>query len=440
MLASAIVLAFFLAPGVVLGLVATLDLCREKTVEEKTHRQSRRSDEIDRADRAAELARAVSAFGLTTEVQLVNRGLERRYCGKSGALSIEISAPMGDDSSGSSVRVVVSGAQVGQVQPTLDGAALWEWFPDGRARQTAVDAPGRPAELLQARRRFAALLREGAQVTLTPSRLEVVFSTSLEALAPNFKSVIDRCLEVARGLSMAPVDAAEALAGSVQADPDPEWRLRTLEVLLKHFPDTEAAREAAQTAMASDDPRVRLAGAVASPEFEWLTRFVAGQQGCNGELRASALRHAVRAFPLADHSGLLVVALQSGVEALQVAAAGLAAASPHAARFERLLEAAAPGSCEARSESRLVQMLGSYNEGTRLAAVRALEEVGSRNAVEPLRALFKGGSPNAGVRRAAREAVWRIQSRLGVGGAGGLSIVPAERLHGALSLPGTSAS
>ena len=88
------------------------------------------------------------------------------------------------------------------------------------------------------------------------------------------------------------------------------------------------------------------------------------------------------------------------------------------------------------SEQTLLRLLAREAAEVRAAAARALGQVGTVRAVEPLLALTEGLLASPSVKQAAREAVASIQSRLGDAEAGRLSLAaPAER-EGALSLSG----
>jgi HEAT repeat protein len=92
------------------------------------------------------------------------------------------------------------------------------------------------------------------------------------------------------------------------------------------------------------------------------------------------------------------------------------------------------GSPEA--EPGLLSLLGRASDAVRTAAAGALARVGTVRAVEPLLALTSGLLTAPSLKRAAREAVERIQGRLGDAEAGRLSlVVPAEEA-GSLSLAG----
>jgi HEAT repeat protein len=89
---------------------------------------------------------------------------------------------------------------------------------------------------------------------------------------------------------------------------------------------------------------------------------------------------------------------------------------------------------DARAEPHLIELLRHADEKVRMAAAAALGIVGGIQAVEPLLPLTKGLF-NGDLHAAARDAVRRIQSRLGDVEAGRLSVAAAGP-EGALSVSG----
>lgn len=87
------------------------------------------------------------------------------------------------------------------------------------------------------------------------------------------------------------------------------------------------------------------------------------------------------------------------------------------------------------AEDALCALLGSEVLPVQLAAVAALGRVGSVRAVEPLRPLTQGLTRDGELKRLAREAVQRVQARLGEVSPGGLSLVDGGAEAGRLSVP-----
>jgi HEAT repeat protein len=81
----------------------------------------------------------------------------------------------------------------------------------------------------------------------------------------------------------------------------------------------------------------------------------------------------------------------------------------------------------------LLRLLDRESETTKIAAVHALGEVGTATSVEPLLAYTKDLLPSE-LKRAARAAIARIQTRFGDVDAGRLSVAELEQHEGALSI------
>ncbi|HEY3446445.1 MAG TPA: HEAT repeat domain-containing protein [Myxococcales bacterium] len=217
--------------------------------------------------------------------------------------------------------------------------------------------------------------------------------------------------ETARALCVASVP--EALADGARVDPNPEVRLRSLQVLLRTWREHEAAKRAAHAAIIDANPRARLAAA----------RLLADEQA------AVALRQLAddATVPAEVRVGALETLLELRPDFLAEALRGWAA-------DEELAETAARafGTLgDSRAEPVLLGLLSHPRPAAREAAVLSLGQVGTIRAVEPLTALAASGP----LRAAAREAIRRVQARLGDAEAGRLSVAPERGAAGAVSLP-----
>lgn len=247
--------------------------------------------------------------------------------------------------------------------------------------------------------------------------------------------VVEQCIETAGVLSLEDVDVPKALAANATSDPVPEVRLRNLALLAQGFPETPAARRVAVEALRDADARVRLAAATltATPDaYACLVSLVGAEQhSFSNESGVPALHHLLDAYPRADLSEPVGAALDSSWWPLQCLAADAIASGQHVGRLSRLLSDPLPSG----AQSRLVKMLSSETDACRLAAARALAATGTLEAVEPLLPVAKRRLERGHVRRAARDAILKIQQRTGAVGAGRLSVLASSSLAGGLSLP-----
>ncbi len=195
---------------------------------------------------------------------------------------------------------------------------------------------------------------------------------------------IRRAVGLSRALSVDAPAITAALAANARRDPAPGVRRHCIEALLERAPTSDAATSAVRSALDDADERVRVLAARRSigPEAQ---------------------------------EALFALATSKDDEVCRAVAEGLATLA------------------DPRAEQALVQLLSRPADGVRCAAARSLGRVGSIAAVEPLLALTKGALFGGEAREAAREAVRRIQERLGDADAGRLSLAEPGG-EGALSL------
>lgn len=133
--------------------------------------------------------------------------------------------------------------------------------------------------------------------------------------------------------------------------------------------------------------------------------------------RARALRH------LAEHAPRELVVLPLVREALH------GPGQLRAAALDALAVLGVPS-----LEPEALDALGSHDPGVRQAAVGALAAIGTAAAVPALRALAEGGFADRAVRRAAADAISRIQARLPGAAAGQVALAGAPDAAGRVSI------
>jgi HEAT repeat protein len=255
--------------------------------------------------------------------------------------------------------------------------------------------------------------------------------------------VLDRASALGRLLAST-ADVARRVADNLKQERLARVRLASLGALVREYPDDPATREALLEARDDPEPEVRLrAGIALGPEGRDVLRAIAGSKGIDDDTKSTAvaaleadltadeaaglLRNAVGARHLATAKACMIaLGRRGGPGAVQ------ALASMLADEAEELGGAAARALAltgEAAAESPLLRALAEAPHDARLAAATALGRVGTAAAVAPLR---EAEESDAGMRRAARQAIAEIQARLTGAEPGQLSL--AESVAGALSL------
>ena len=290
-----------------------------------------------------------------------------------------------------------------------------------------------------ARRSIAALVGMGGEVK--PNGDIVLQHNGQLYGTPLLDEIAGLMAAVATALSaVEPDQVAAAMARNAAGDPEPGVRMRNLKLLLKTYRDSPAARAAAAAGLRDADPAVRLCAASFAKDPGMLRQLVA-DASVAGPVRAEALRHAWEGSP-----ETVMLALDSGVEEVEIVALQVAAVGRHASMLDRVL-ALANGASDRLAEA-TAKALGAFQDPrvqpalldlvrrdsreVRRAAAWSLGQIGAVETVEPLLQLA-GQDPFEDVQDAARLAVRRIQSRLGAVDEGRLSVTESSD-EGALSV------
>jgi hypothetical protein len=319
---------------------------------------------------------------------------------------------------------------------------------DARTARALLQAPLR-AELARLVITHGAVL-DGGTLAVSSTSLGVASADEIEAVARELVRAA-QAIAAAQAAGDAPGSPLGRLA---REDPDPGVRAAVLRALVESAPRDPVTRETAEAMPPFRDPedemlRVQTCGdAVARPLLEDLAR-----ENLPFELRGVALATLVERFGYPENAAVVVEGLGARTTTDRVAAARLIARhrdTTQTARLGQLMlrepeEAGAIGFATAlgelgdpAAEDDLLTLLARPSDVTQLAAATALGRLGTVRAVEPLLPLTEGLFRDGALRDAAREAVRRIQARLGAVEEGRVSLAPdaAGRLSVVRAEPG----
>jgi HEAT repeat protein len=318
---------------------------------------------------------------------------------------------------------------------------------DDRVELSDLDAYACAALSHAAREQLGHALERGVEVAQSTLHYEMLWEEPHDAawLIQRLQWIS----QLGQLLSVTPETLHGRLAENAARDPSPRVRLRNLTYL------TDAATRSPPRLIA-DTASALLSDANAP--LRLLAAKQLGAQGClpllglaSDATLGTALRaEAVQALG-AQGGATLAPALASlaGDAAPEVARAALAAIAAQrlTALVPAVLECAQSPAAAVRAgaaaalaqfgpataEATLIGLLSDPSPDVQLASAEALGEVGTVTAVEPLLPVAQGFG-RAQLRRAARAAIGRIQSRLGPAEAGLLSLAIDHELAGAVDL------
>ena len=259
-------------------------------------------------------------------------------------------------------------------------------------------------------------------------------------------------LDIARRFAQ-PLDIAQRLAENARQDPDVEVRLRNLLLLTREFPGEPATLEALRTACTDASLRIRLRAAkeLGAEGREVLLEMA---ETTTDDLHsAEAVSLLGTDLPVERTRAILLQALRKRlhrtaracIETLghSTAAEDVDTLAKVLTREQSELAAAAATALGTTGNSAaepplLLALQRDEQKDLRLAAANALARVGTTAAVLPLKELAERRSfHDPEVRKATRQAIAEIQSRLPGASPGQLSLAVAEA--GQLSLAQTEA-
>ena len=409
---------------------------------------------------------AARACGLTNVEVSTFMGIETKLTGRAGPLGVRMdSYSRGKSDHGT--RIVIDGLRHGSYALAIRGEGVTSAIEKAvgeRELEVGDDAFDRAAYLqgaptlvralfdVDTRRLMRQLLggeirvdRRGevkalsVRVSVSDDELRVSIPdrlfTSTSAWLPE---VLPQLLDLG-GRLRRPDDLAAKIAANTRVEPVPAVRLANLQTLAREFANHPATREALTPALGDGDHGVRLHAALAlGPDGRQVLADIAGRDDAPDTIVARAIEalgadfgpeRAVEKLGPAIRDGRVAVAraciaiiggagTPAGIEAL----AGLLRAGPP--DLGAAAAAALGAAPNAAAEAALIEALGSEAAEVRVAAATALGRGCSPLAVVPLRNVVGRHPLDLELRRAAREAIAKIQERVTGASPGQLSLAP----------------
>jgi HEAT repeat protein len=257
-------------------------------------------------------------------------------------------------------------------------------------------------------------------------------------------NLLPRLLEIAQRFAQR-VDAAQCLAENAHRDPEAGVRLQNLLLLIRELPRNPRVTEALRTACSDPSPEIRLRAARELGAEGRKVLLELAESTEDDACSAQAVSSLGRELGFERTRAILLLALRRRrIETARVCLEALgrsgeaAAVNPLAkvlAREQGELAAAAAQALgatrSAAAEPPLIPALQREQMDVQVAAANALARVGSAAAVLPLKEAARSAH-DPELRRATRQAIAEIQSRLQGASPGQLSLAGAEA--GQLSL------
>jgi HEAT repeat protein len=315
---------------------------------------------------------------------------------------------------------------------------------------SAVIVQGSETEVLGAlrwpvRRAALPLVRNGMDIDIIGRRLTV---SCLGVPASADKTLVEEIVNLAKALP-GESSVAERLAQNVREDPFGGVRLRSLEALVSDFGGSAQSQACCRDALADRNPWVRLQaarglGAEGVDALADLARRSALNEAVASEALQDFLSHATRERA----AEVCIDVLASGIGDARRRAIEVLGRLRHAPAMGGLIRAIAGADAPAAeaaaralgllggtaAEAALLESLERPHRGTREAAVRSLGDMGTVRSVAPLREFADTGDAGSALRRIAREAIARIQSRLVGAEAGQVALADVDPQRGSVSL------
>jgi HEAT repeat protein len=354
-------------------------------------------------------------------------------CGNKGRYTrITVSVPGSPDFHGVSIRrePLVRWARETEVGDSqFDGT----FFLEGPARQVLA--------LLDAEMRRL-LIEANAEGRLEVSRGSLQVESLSDRQVPH---VLPLLLEIGRRLAQ-PMDVLQRLTENAHRDDEPGVRLQNLLLLIRELPENQWTLEALRTACADPSPAIRLRAAKALGAEGRAVLLALAEGLADDTVSAEAVSTLERELPFERTEAILSHALRwrrlqtarvcldllgsSGEAAAVDALAKVIGREKSELASAAALALGATGSPAA--EQVLIEALLREEADLRVAAANALGRVGSVAAVLPLEEAAGRSWLDLDLRRATRQAIAEIQSRLPGASPGQLSLAGTDT--GQLSL------
>lgn len=262
-------------------------------------------------------------------------------------------------------------------------------------------------------------------------------------------AVVESLIELSEAMDVDRQEIDGRLAHNAAHERQTPVRLRNLNLLVARDPNGSLARQTASRLLSDEEARVRLAAArvlLDEPSFQVLGALVSsrrddalGQQALSLLLEHWSYEQCLPWVDVAlgsDSARVGVIAVDAVVKAgdrarlpLLVRCAGSHDSSLAAAAARAFGELG-----DGSDERVLLPLLTRDDDHVQLAAVGALGRIGTVACVGPLLSLTSGLRLPGAVKEAAREAIRRIQARVGPVDGGRLSLVDEHAASGGLSL------
>ncbi|HVG06549.1 MAG TPA: HEAT repeat domain-containing protein [Thermoanaerobaculia bacterium] len=289
-------------------------------------------------------------------------------------------------------------------------------------------------------RRLLVDLKEKSEMAISAGNVRAVVSGD-EKLA----AILSLLLGVQKRFAP-PVDVLPRLARNAQEDPEPGVRLQNLLILIRGFSWSPETILALHKACSDPSPEIRLRAAKQLGAEAHGVLLELAENLEDDAVSAEALAIMDRELPFERVNAILALAmrrrrLRSARVCLDAigrrgAASGVGLLAKVLEREDGDLASAAAKALGAigspDAEPSLIQALQREDTDVRVAAAEALGRVGSAAAVPPLKEAAERSRLDLDLRRAARQAIGEIQSRLQGASLGQLSLAGAEA--GQLSL------
>jgi hypothetical protein len=316
----------------------------------------------------------------------VATAIEKRFLGET---EIELGAPSFDE------RCFVNGS------PALACSVL------------DADVRRRLASLVEGRLEVEEKRWLGVRAGLSEGTLRLECRDGWGVSSERVRDLLRGGLDLAQRLTLPP-DVPQRIALNLRSEPEPGVRVAALLTLAREYPKHPVTRPALLAARQDASAEVRLRAAMAlGAEGQETLRALVADAATNDACAARAVAALGVELPSEEAVNALRLALDSGHAETAIACLGTLSVRGTVA-----------------SEDALLAALLCPLDDVRIAAARALGRAGTADAVRDLLAVSESGPGE--LRRAARQAIAEIQSRLPGASPGQLSLAGGEA--GALSL------